>query len=214
MIREAGGSIRMDRNTNPEVLRRLTAAIADDKKRRWRDVGASPMDARLAAFSELYADADPDQRQILRNFFDGEQLRGLAHFVARAGRLLETTGDPRWLRRGVAAACIEGGRYDFRDLIASLSILRYGAQRAGIDIEPFFQEALEMSPPARPTEAPELQGVLLAVKSYPKRRLRYFVREFGPPEWRSEATSWWEWAAGGIVLLVLFALIGLARNCG
>lgn len=193
MIMAAGGSIRLDRNMDAEITRGLVAAIANDRRRSWRDVGSSPMDARLAAFSDLYADANPDQRQILRSFFDGEQLRELEHFVARAARLTETTGDPRWLRRGIAAACIDGGRYDFRDLIASLSILRYGAERAGIEIDPFFREALEMSYPRDPsTESPGLRELFLTVEAYPKRTLRYFVRKFGSPEWRDETKPWWK----------------------
>jgi hypothetical protein len=186
MIMEAGGSIRVDQDADPETLARLTAAGADDKNRHWRDIGASPMDSRLAAFSELYADADADQRRIIEDFFDGEELRELEIFVARSARLMETTGDPRWLRRGLAAACIEGGRYDFRDLISSLSILRYGAERAGIEVEPFFHEALAMDLPANSAKAPSLQEIFLTVKSYPEPTLRRFVREFGPPEWRDE----------------------------
>jgi hypothetical protein len=184
VIMEAGGSIRVDPNTNPETLERLTAAGADDKNRQWRDIGASPKDARLAAFSELYADADPDQRTMISDFFDGEELRELDVFVARSARLFEATGDLRWLRRGLAAACIEGGRYDFRDLISSLSILRYGAERAGIEVEPFFHEALEMES----TKAPSLQDIFFTVKSYPKQTLRNFVRKFGPPEWKDEVS--------------------------
>lgn len=197
VIMEAGGSIRVDQDINPETLETLTAAGADDKDRRWGGVGASPMDARLAAFSELYVDADPDQRKMISDSFDGEELRELGVFVARSARLIEATGDPRWLRRGFAAACIEGGRYDFRDLISSLSILRYGAERAGIEVEPFFHEALEMSLPARSTKTLSLQEIFLTVKSYPKQTLRDFVREFGPPEWEDEmkpdeVKPWWK----------------------
>lgn len=186
VIMEAGGSIRVDRDTTPETLERLTTAGIDDKNRQWRDIGASPMDARLAAFSELYADADLDQRKIIRDFFKDEELRELEVFVARSARLIETTGDAHWLRRGFAAACIEGGRYDFRDLISSLSILRYGAERAGIEVEPFFHEAVAMSLPSTSTKALSLQEILLTVKSYPKQTLRDLVREFGPPEWKDE----------------------------
>lgn len=108
--------------------------------------------------------------------------------MARAARLIEVTNDPRWLRRGLVAACIEDGRYDFRDLIASLSILRFGAERAGIEIEPFFREALEISSLQSPSrEAWPLRKILLDVNSYPKSTLRHFVRVFGPPEWK----PWW-----------------------
>lgn len=193
LIAAAGGSIRLGIGTDPKVRRSLAAAIADDRRTRWMDVGSSLLDARIAAFSDLYADADADQRQIVKGSFGGEQLRELEHFVARAARLIEVTGDPQWLRRGLAAACIDGGRYDFRDLIAGLGILRYGAERAGIEVEPYFREALEMScPPDSSDNAPPLQEIFSTVESYPKDTLKFFVRKFGPPEWSDETKPWWK----------------------
>jgi hypothetical protein len=189
MIKEAGGSIS---SADAKAFKKLGAAMADDQKRWWTGFGTSQMAARLAAFSDLYGDSDAQQRQILRDSFAGERLRELELFVARSARLLESPEDSQWLRRGLTAACLDAGRYDFRDLIASLSILRYGAERGGIEIAPFFREALEMIAPTDvPTGTPEVREILLTVQGYPQRELRWFVLKFGPPEWRDEVKPWW-----------------------
>ena len=125
-------------------------------------------------------------------FFSGERLRELEHFVARSARLLEFTEDTQWLRRGLAAACLDAGRYDFLELLANPSILRYGAERRGLELAPFFDEAIEMAVRADvSTAAPDARGLLETVKGYSQRELKYWVRQFGPLQWRNEVKPWW-----------------------
>jgi hypothetical protein len=88
--------------------------------------------------------------------------------------------DVAWRRRGLAIAAVEGGRIDYRDTIVSLVILRYGAERAGIDPRPFFDEAMA-------TASPQGRLCLRNARDHSRRDVLYTVREMGPPEWRAEA---------------------------
>jgi len=181
LIEEAGGSITLGKD--PELDQKLSSATDEDRVSPWSEIGPSPLDRRLAVVCELYLDADPEQRQELRECFAGEDLRRLNVFMGRAARLIGSTEDTEWFRLGLAAAGIEAARYDFRDFIFYLDILRFGAERAEIETGPFFEEAMEMSP--------LIQDYLRRLRSRSSGSLKASVRLCGPPQWAEEAKAWW-----------------------
>ncbi|MEM7356461.1 MAG: hypothetical protein AAF657_36940 [Acidobacteriota bacterium] len=189
-IKEAGGSIS---SSDREASEKLDLALEDDKKREWSWIGSSPMDARLAAFSDLYLEAQAEQRQFLQISFTEDELDKLLHFIARAGLLVEASGDSQWLKRGLAAACIEGSHCEIRETLGSLSLLRFGAERAGIDTGPFFLEAVRMLSPSKPRSSTE--ELILQVMDYPEEDITGIVRMIGPPTWQDELgpeKPWWK----------------------
>lgn len=190
IVREMGGSVTYGPNMDPELKRRLEEAQADDRRRFWSALGTTPMDARLAAFSDLYLEAGPEQKMILTDHLV-DQTMPMFHFAFRAGQLVDVTKDPQWLRRGFAAASIHW-LVDFRDLFRMLSILRYGAHRAGIDPAGTFREFLDHGPPTIESgPVVSFEEILLQAAAYSHGKVKRIARRFGPPEWRAEIRPWW-----------------------
>ncbi len=102
-----------------------------------------PMERGLLLLAELYLEASAPKREQLR---EGLGNLALSDFMARVLELIRSPRDARWVRIFLAAAGLDGGRSDYRDLIAALSGLIHAVSHAQIDIEPFFVEAREMSP--------------------------------------------------------------------
>src|SRR5262245_32999418 len=96
----------------------------------WANIGTSPLDARITEISELYEEADSQQREVIKNYFDGKDDRvwELILYVRRVAVLISSDQDSKWLRLGITAALIEDARLDYRDLIVSLLLLRYAAE--------------------------------------------------------------------------------------
>jgi len=83
----------------------------------------------------LYLETDRQQRGVIRGFFDDkDRIRKhlYSYTGGRAARLLESTGDVKWLRLGLAAASIEDRRVDYRDLLICLGELWLAAESVGI----------------------------------------------------------------------------------
>ena len=82
----------------------------------------------------IYLDADPDQRGAIRGLLEHRQsvLKYLHGYMGRTARLLESSGDEKWLRLGLAAASIADQRVDWRDLMIRLGGLYLTAREVGI----------------------------------------------------------------------------------
>ena len=147
----------------------------------WEWVGSCPADDRITVLADMYLKASPERREQIRAYFrdKGADLAELWVYVRRVALLIRSEEDVLWLRRGLAAAAIEGGGWDFRDTIVSLVILRYAAERAGIRTRPFFDEAIAVA-------APESRDIFVNARDHSRADVAYTVREFGPPEWAEE----------------------------
>jgi hypothetical protein len=82
----------------------------------------------------IYLKSDDGLRIDIRRIFDDRRslLNHLHSYICRTSRLLEASGDPRWLRLGLAAASIGDMRVDWRDLLIRLGDLYVTARRVGI----------------------------------------------------------------------------------
>jgi hypothetical protein len=72
-------------------------------------------------------------------------LHALLGYVYRAAKLVRSPGGAEWLLRGVAAASIENGSRDVRDLLLALAELYVAAEEAGIPPRSAFRKVAALS---------------------------------------------------------------------
>ena len=184
----------------------------------WTEVGQRPLDVRLSALAELYLDADPDQRQLIRDYFQvrsDPQRRLISYvrriikfiqtmidpnqeqstrnyfqaiadrqweliiYVRRIGKLIKSVNDTKWLRLGLAVASIKGAGGEWRDLIVSLVILRYAAERLGIETGPFFDEIMRIT-------NPESRGIFENAIKMGQRNVKDIIKTSSTLDWAGE----------------------------
>lgn len=142
----------------------------------WDNVGTNPLDTAFTELSELYLEADSTQRKYI---FEQAGLANLPYnlwyFIRRVAKLIQSSGDAKWLEIGLAASLIDGARGDFRDLIASLVLLRFTAEIHEIDTKSFFDNAIQNSDD-------KLRPILLNARDHSERDVHYIVQNFGWPE--------------------------------
>lgn len=142
----------------------------------WDNVGTNPLDKAFIELSELYLEADSTQRKYI---FEQAGLTNLPYnlwyFIRRVAKLIQSPRDARWLEIGLAASLIDGARADFRDLIASLVLLRFAAEIHEIDTKPFFDNALQNSDDT-------LKPILLNALNHPEPDVHFIVQNLGWPE--------------------------------
>jgi len=117
---------------------------------KWKEIQGVPDDqafnhssrtVKLDVLADLYLDADAQTREQIRQLFDsGDQYELLHRLISRAASLIRSGKDVVWLRRGLAIAAIENGRFDRQDTIKRLIQLRQSAERAGMDVSSYFAE--------------------------------------------------------------------------
>jgi hypothetical protein len=147
----------------------------------WDHVGTNPLDIAFTELSELYLEADSTQRKYI---FEQAGLAKLPYnlwyFIRRVAKHIQSQGDAKWLEIGLAASLIDGARADFRDLIASLVLLRFTAEIREIDTKPFFDNAIQNSDE-------KLKPVLLNARDHSEPDVHYIVQTFGWPELMEES---------------------------
>jgi hypothetical protein len=143
----------------------------------WAKAGKLPVDERLRELGDLYWHATPKQRQLIRDSVAERDTWNLVVFVRRVALVLQSADDVGWLWDALAVALIEGGSSDYRDLIVSLVLLRFGAERAGIGPRPHFNKALSIATPA-------MTGILKNARDHSPRDVRITVGAFGPASWK------------------------------
>ncbi len=147
----------------------------------WRNIGVNPLDVAFAELSELYLEADSVQKKyIFDSIANDRSLYDIWYFVRRVGKQINSAGDSRWLEIGIAAAMIDGGRADFRDLIVSMVLLRFAAEVCGVNTKPFFDNAMQNADE-------EMIPILKNVRDHSQKEVRYTVRSFGDPKWVSQS---------------------------
>ncbi len=147
----------------------------------WDNVGTNPLDVAFTELSELYLAADSAQRKYI---FEQAGLADLPYnlwyFVRRVAKLIQTQGDAKWLEIGLAASLIDGARADFRDLIASLVLLRFAAEIHEVDAKPFFDNAIQNSDD-------KLKPILLGARDHAEPDVHYIVQTSGWPDLMEES---------------------------
>jgi hypothetical protein len=149
----------------------------------WDNVGTNPLDIAFTELSELYLEGDSTQRQYI---FEQAAVANLPYnlwyFIRRVAKHIQSQEDAKWLEIGLAAALIDGARADFRDLIASLVLLRFSAEIHDIDTKPFFDNAIRNSDD-------KLRFILLNARDHREHDVHYIVQTYGWPELMEESRN-------------------------
>lgn len=140
----------------------------------WETAGSTSLDEQLTQLADLYAEASAPQRALIRTAVNPRAEANLVMYVRRLSILILREKDPSWLRRGLDIACIENGRFDYRDSIVSIVILRSAAERSGIDPVPYFDEAIRNCDKG-------FVDVIENARDHRPKDVRDLLRAFGPP---------------------------------
>ena len=106
-------------------------------------------DELLDGLCPAYLAATESQRQASRAAVANKRgvLSALLRYIGRAAQHLRAAGNREWLLRGLAAASIDDGRPDWRDLLLALAELYVAAEQTGIDPQPAFAAVGALSNP-------------------------------------------------------------------
>lgn len=148
----------------------------------WEEAGTSLPDKSIGAIVDLYSQGNQEQKNRIGCYIDkrSDIQYDIPGFMMRTARLIKSPSDGPLLSLGLLACEMVGHHPDYRDLYIALTMLRYGAERVGIDPKPFFAES------ARTADS-YLKPFLTYVLNYTDYNVRYSVRVSGPPEWKREA---------------------------
>jgi len=145
------------------------------KEETWENIGTNPLDIAFTDLSELYLETDDLRKKQIFEYAGTHGLpNDLWYFVRRVGQHIHLASDVKWLEVGIAAALIDGARGDFRDLIVSLTLLRFSAESQGIEIRSFFDTLIQNADE-------KMQSILTNVRDDKESSVRYVVQMFGAP---------------------------------
>lgn len=159
----------------------------------WENIGNHPQDILLSELGKMFVDANQEQRNEIKEIFRRKHkltwqsfLKGRpvptwqsVLFIRRVAKMLESKDQVYLLQIGLAIADIVAGLEDFRDILSSLAILKYGAERVGIDMTSLIEKSI-------PDYSVELTKFLKNVQSWSKRDIDFSVKKFGPADWAQE----------------------------
>ncbi len=146
-----------------------------------QDLEETPADTRFDALADLYLRCDSIGQREIRDYFSEKPNEWISMFqyLRRASSRLAIDGQVLMLRRGLAIAAIEGARFDYRDSIVSLVLLRYAAEKTEIDPKPYFRQI-------RNCVASENIPYLDSALGHSREAMLATVRSFGPKDWAKD----------------------------
>jgi hypothetical protein len=163
----------------------------------WANIGSTHLDNFFTELATLYLAANDNERSKLCEYCERQQpiIENLWYYIRRVGKLIETKDDKKWLELGIACFLMDGGRFDYRDTITSLILLRFAAERKGIETRSVFDSFI-------PSAQENMKKMLENVRDHPESSIRSSVEYFGPPEWKvteskaPEKKSFWKTLGG------------------
>jgi hypothetical protein len=150
----------------------------------WANIGSASLDRFYTELAELYLASNDAQRLMIYTYC-GQQynlIENFWYFIRRIGKLIHSKDDYRWLEIGVASALMDGKRSDYRDLYASLVLLRYASERQGINTKSIFDTFI-------PSSQEKIKPFLENVRDLGELSVQRIVRDFGPPDWVAESVK-------------------------
>jgi hypothetical protein len=150
----------------------------------WENIGANPHDQLFTELAELYLQSTNFQRQAIYSYC-GKQIDYLENvwcFIRRIGVFVQSQEDIKWLEIGLASALLDGGRADYRDLIVSLVLLRFIAEKHKINTKPIFDRFIRLADE-------NMKGIFLNAQDHSKAGISNWVGIFGHPDWKEIKTD-------------------------
>jgi hypothetical protein len=145
----------------------------------WKNIGSNPSDKLFTEIAEFYLESNDSQKQTLYDHLGirNEYLENAWYFIRRIATLINNQKDNRWLEIGIASALMDGGRADFRDLIVSLVLLRFMAEKRGIDTQSVFDKFVQFADGIT-------KDILMNVRDHSESSVKFNVNTFGHPDWK------------------------------
>ncbi len=126
----------------------------------------SSLDSEVAEIVRLFIDADRDKRGEISNIFDENHSFTFIGFAETSAALAVRRGSAEFLREGLAALILDGGKFDIRENISALAPLYDATLKIHVDAQSLFTWAADLlvnkiSPvirsfPGRPEESKNL----------------------------------------------------------
>lgn len=144
-------------------LRKLTAAMENADRMTVR-AEVDERHRKLDVLCRAYLEASPEQRAEIRELAHRHKhvLHTALGHVGWAGQQIHAAEAVEWLRSGLAAACINDNRIDYRDMLLQLGSLYMAAAHAGIDPKPYFTEIAALANPVPHEASPSSMQHFLA----------------------------------------------------
>lgn len=156
----------------------------------WEEIGKHPLDVLLQELGTIHIVSTKEQRSEIKGIFQRkpqsiwqsfldrrpDQTWQLVLFIRRIVKMLTSNNQTELVQIGSAIADITVGLDDFRDILISLAILKFGAERVGIDTAILIDQAIS-------NYSVELGKLLQNLKSWPEETINSSIRDFGPKDW-------------------------------
>jgi hypothetical protein len=135
----------------------------------------SPLDELTSKIVQSFVRAAHHEREAIESLLSDEHAFVLLGFAERMATLSVRRGSEQFLREGLAALVLEGGKFDIREDILAMAPLYDAARRLGLDAEQLFLEIASLSDnrvsrvlrhyPLRPEHAKSLEAMRYEVGS-------------------------------------------------
>lgn len=161
-----------------KLKRFFSFAKYNDRVHLWEKIGKHPLDKLYIELTQIYLEAKPDERRVIENAVTKNRSiqRQLLIFVRRLAKLIKSKNQLDIVRYGLIGAAIEDKHYDSRDTIISLVILKYAADKVGIDTSALIDEISPIAPP-------NMSDIYENVKTHPHSSVLHTIKTFGPHDW-------------------------------
>ena len=134
-----------DQNTSVEELLDQLERVSENCRTSALLIQVPPPEVEdvLKPLCHAYWDGSVQDRRLIWDAIGGTPglLNCLLGYVWTAAERLRETGEVGWLRTGLAAAAIQGERAHHRDFLLALADLYVSAEEAGLDPEPWLEQA-------------------------------------------------------------------------
>jgi hypothetical protein len=147
----------------------------------WEDMIDHPLDILLMKLAELHQEADESQRLVIENFFERkpEWTWQLVLFIRRTAKLLNLSNKDKMVNAGLSIANLVSKIDDFRDIIVSLVILKFAAEKSDMDIKPLLETEM--------INANEIfRNILASTLNHNHSSVVWTIKNFGPTEWAKD----------------------------
>jgi len=147
----------------------------------WANLIEHPLDISFIGLAELYQASGEGQRLVIENFFERkpEWTWQLVIFIRRTAKLLNPSNNNKMINAGLSIANLVSKKDDFRDIIVSLIILRFAAEKSGLDIKPSLEKAMINANDV-------LRNILTSTLNHDHSSVVWTIKNFGPTEWAEE----------------------------
>ena len=143
----------------------------------WESIGTHPQDILFLELGEIYINSDLTLKtKISTLFVKPEKIYQLIIFIRRIAKMIDSNSQTSFVKIGFAIADIVSEKDDFRDVLTSLAILKYGAEKVGINTTEFIESTI-------PNYSTKLGKLFQNLMRWSEEDINLAIKWFGPADW-------------------------------